>query len=132
MIFSVSGVSGSQFAHIIGHESIHFCHPMGWYMDVKWMFGGDFQGGWQEWEPLPIRGGRGYPSLRMDFTSLMGELSPAGITRTFLPAREIGGPDERAVGEWRPRESTGAQGPPSWTWVGHRVHIKIGGLMIIW
>jgi hypothetical protein len=35
--------------------------------------------GRQEWEPLPIRGGRGYPSLRMDFTSLMEQLSPAGI-----------------------------------------------------
>jgi hypothetical protein len=34
----------------------------------------------------PIRGGSGYPSLRMDFTSLMGQLSPAGITSTFLPS----------------------------------------------
>jgi hypothetical protein len=106
--------------------------------DGLWMLGGcrggTFKGAaGRNRKPLPIHGGRGYPSLRMDFTSLMGQPSPAGITRTFLPAREIGGPDERAVGEWRPRESvTGAQGPPSRTWVGHRVHIKIGGLMIIW
>jgi hypothetical protein len=30
--------------------------------------------------------GRGYPSLRMDFTSLTGQLSSAGITRTRPPA----------------------------------------------
>jgi hypothetical protein len=29
--------------------------------------------------------GRGYPSLRTDFTCLTGQLSPAGITRTFPP-----------------------------------------------
>ena len=62
------GGPGSQLAHIIGHESIHICHPFGWYMDVKWMFESNFQGS-REWEPRPIRGGRGYPSLRMDFTS---------------------------------------------------------------
>jgi hypothetical protein len=39
-----------------------------------------------EWELFPIRGARTYPSLRMNFTSLMGQLSPAGITRTFPPS----------------------------------------------
>jgi hypothetical protein len=35
---------------------------------------------------IPNAGCRGYPSLRMDFTSLTGQLSSAGITRTLQPA----------------------------------------------
>jgi hypothetical protein len=54
-------------------------------MDVKRMLRSNFQGGGVGCRS-PIRGGRGYPSLRMDFTSLTGQLSSAGITRTFPPA----------------------------------------------
>ena len=56
-------------------------------MDVTWMFKSNFQGADRNGMLLPIRGGRGYPSLRMDFTSLTGQLSPAGITRTFRRRR---------------------------------------------
>jgi hypothetical protein len=33
---------GSQ--HIVGHESIHFCHPTGWFLDVRWCSGAAFKG----------------------------------------------------------------------------------------
>ena len=41
----------------------------------------NFQGADEEWGARQIRGGRRYPSLRMD----SARLSPAGITRTFPP-----------------------------------------------
>ena len=51
-------------------------------MDVRWMLKGNFQGGAKNGT---AGGGRGYPSLRMDFTSVTGQLSLAGITCTFPP-----------------------------------------------
>ena len=83
MIFSVSGVLGRSSRTLSAMKSPIFTIQS----DGLWMLhgccGATFKGR-QGAAPNPRR--PGYPSLRMDFTSLMGQLSPAGITRTFPPA----------------------------------------------